>query len=115
MWSFHLHFCIIHYGSPSITNFLTPVKQMLDKRLILQARSSRKEMHMHAGNPCAADYVVVGSGSAGAVMAARLSENADVRVILLEAGGTDNSLLIRMPRLGTPQLELFDDPTGKPC
>ena len=52
---------------------------------------------MHADNSFAADYVVVGSGSAGAVMAARLSENADVRVILLEAGGEDNTHLIRMP------------------
>lgn len=52
---------------------------------------------MHARSPGAADFIVVGSGSAGAVMAARLSENANVRVILLEAGSEDNSHLIRMP------------------
>src|SRR4051812_4742238 len=44
-----------------------------------------------------ADYVIVGAGSAGCVMAARLSENRDVRVVVLEAGGKDRSPNIKIP------------------
>ena len=43
------------------------------------------------------DYVIVGAGSAGCVLASRLTENPDVRVALLEAGGSDNSIFIQMP------------------
>lgn len=45
------------------------------------------------------DYVIVGGGSAGCVLAARLSEDANVSVCLLEAGGGGKSLLIRAPAL----------------
>lgn len=43
------------------------------------------------------DYVIVGGGSAGCVLAARLSENPDVRVCLVEAGRKDTNPLIHMP------------------
>lgn len=43
------------------------------------------------------DYVIVGGGSAGCVLANRLSENPDARVLLLEAGGQDKHPLIHMP------------------
>ena len=45
------------------------------------------------------DYVIVGGGSAGCVMAARLSEDADVSVCLIEAGGTGRGLFVRAPAL----------------
>jgi choline dehydrogenase len=43
------------------------------------------------------DYIIVGAGSAGCVLAGRLSEDPATSVLLLEAGGRDNSLYIRMP------------------
>ena len=54
-----------------------------------------------------ADYIIVGSGSAGSVLANRLSESGKHRVVVLEAGGTDRRFYVHLP-LGYGKL--FYDP-----
>jgi choline dehydrogenase-like flavoprotein len=43
------------------------------------------------------DYIIVGGGSAGCVLASRLSEDSALKVLLIEAGGGADSMLFRMP------------------
>ena len=50
------------------------------------------------------DYIIAGGGSAGCVMAARLSEDPSVSVCLIEAGGTGDGMLIRVPLMGAAMI-----------
>ena len=43
------------------------------------------------------DYIIVGAGSAGCILANRLTESGEYSVLLLEKGGSDNHIFIRMP------------------
>lgn len=54
-------------------------------------------MSSGAGDALVADYVVVGAGSAGCALAARLAASGDHRVLLIETGGPDRDPLIRVP------------------
>ncbi|MBT5944660.1 MAG: choline dehydrogenase [Rhodospirillaceae bacterium] len=56
------------------------------------------------------DYVIVGSGSAGSVLATRLSEDRDISVLVLEAGGTNKDFRVYMPTanalaIGNPKFD----------
>ncbi len=52
---------------------------------------------MNAAHKCESDYIVVGGGTAGCILAARLSENPKTKVILIEAGPPDSNLKIHIP------------------
>jgi hypothetical protein len=66
-----------------------------DSRSLIEERIlSRRE---RAVDHCEFDYIAVGAVSAGCALASRLTEDPNVTVCLLEAGGRDSSVLIHAP------------------
>ena len=65
------------------------------------------------------DYVIAGAGSAGCVVANRLSENPKTKVLLLEAGGKDNWIWFHIPvgylfAIGNPRSDWMFETTAQP-
>jgi choline dehydrogenase-like flavoprotein len=87
-----------------------------ERKTIFVTRENRSEcekvqMSKRNADPTGFDYVIVGAGSAGCVIAARLSENPEATVLLLEAGGDGLQEVVHNPQLW-PTLEGTDRDWG---
>ena len=66
-----------------------------DENFEHEVRKNQQELAARIGEPF--DYIVCGAGTAGCVVAARLAEDPDLRILLIEAGGDDETELVQDP------------------
>ena len=59
--------------------------------------SIRYELNINLPKSKKFDYIIVGAGSSGCVLAHRLSENPSKQILVIEAGGDDRNIIIQMP------------------
>src|SRR5215468_12435730 len=68
-------------------------KRMVDFERLVRVNQWRLRSNLESHY----DFIVCGSGSSGSVVAGRLAQNPNIKVLLLEAGGTDESDLVMNP------------------